>query len=70
MRFVAAGFSSVLRLNSCSCRQSLDVGIAAFAAATVRACLAVSKVVSSLSAVVVAQMLKSLKECLHQQKTW
>ena len=47
---VAAGIGSVMRLSSCSCRLSLDVRIASFVVAMVSVCLAVSKVVSSFSA--------------------
>ena len=50
VRLVAAGIRSVMRLSSCSCGLSLDVRIAAFAAAVVCVCLAFSKVVSSFSA--------------------
>ena len=42
VRLVAAGIGFVMRLSSRSCRNSLDVRIAAFAAAVVWVCLAVS----------------------------
>ena len=50
VRLVATGIGSVMRLSSCSSRLSLDVRIAAFAAAMGWVCLAVSKDVSSSSA--------------------
>ena len=51
--FVAAGIGCVMRLSSCSCRLSLDVRFAVFAAAMVWVYLAVSKVVSSFSALMI-----------------
>ena len=50
VRLLVAGDGYVKRLNSCSCRQSLDVRIADFVAAMVWVCLAISKAVSSFSA--------------------
>ena len=49
VRLAAPGIGAVIRLSSCSCRLSLVVRIAAFAA-MVWVCLAVSKVVSSFRA--------------------
>ena len=50
VRLVAAGVGAVMRLSSCSYRQPLDVRIADVAVAMVWECLAVSKVVSSIRA--------------------